>query len=245
MTSARIIGRGRAGGALASALARVGWTVAAPLRRGDDVRAAGADIDLVIVATPDGSIAEVAAAIEPTGAVVAHLAGSLGLDVLAPHARRAAVHPLMSLPNASIGAARLLSGGWFAIAGDPIAAEVVRALGGRTVVVADEDRAVYHATACIAANHVVALLGQVERLAATIDVPTEAFLDLTAGALASVRALGAREALTGPAARGDDATIERHRVALPAAERALYDALAAAARDLAAGPPGTRAEASG
>lgn len=231
--SLRIIGPGRAGGALGGALERVGWTVEAPLRRGEDVRGAGTGVDLVVVATPDASIAEVAAAIAPTGAVIAHLAGSLGLDVLAPHERRAAVHPLVSLPNAEIGADRLLAGGWFAVAGDPIATDLVAALGGRSVVVADEDRAAYHATACVAANHLVALLGQVERLATLSGVPAAAFLDLAAGALANVRTLGAHDALTGPAARGDRATIERHRAALPPDELELYDVLVAAARRLA------------
>lgn len=240
----RIIGPGRAGGALSGALARAGWTLEPPLRRGDDVRSAATGVDVVMVAVPDAWIAPVAGAIEPADAVVAHLAGSLGLEVLAPHDRRAAVHPLVSLPNAEIGADRLLAGGWFAVAGDPIADEIVASLGGRSVTVADEDRAVYHAAACVAANHVVALLGQVERLAATVGVPADAFFELTEGAVANVRALGARDALTGPAARGDRDTIERHRAALPPHELVLYDVLVAAARELAAPAeePGERGE---
>jgi predicted short-subunit dehydrogenase-like oxidoreductase (DUF2520 family) len=233
--SLRIIGPGRAGGSLAAALGRVGWTVEPPLGRGDDLRDAAAGVDVVVVATPDASIAEVARSIDPAAAAVVHLAGSLGLDVLAPHERRGAVHPLTSLPNPEIGAERLLAGGWFAVAGDPIAEQVVTALGGRSVMVADADRAIYHAAACVAANHVVALLGQVERLAALAGVPVAAYLELTAGAVTNVGALGAREALTGPAARGDVATVERHRAALPPAELELYDVLARAARDLATG----------
>jgi len=231
--SLRIIGPGRAGGALAGALSRVGWTIESPLRRGEDVRAAAVGVDVVVVATPDAQIAAIAGAVEPADAVLVHLAGSLGLDVLAPHDRRGAVHPLLSLPNAELGADRLLAGGWFAVAGDPVAEQIVTALGGRSVAVADADRAIYHAAACVAANHVVALLGQVERLAALAGVPLEAFLELTAGSVANVGALGPADALTGPAARGDLATIERHRAALPPAELPLYDALVVAARDLA------------
>jgi predicted short-subunit dehydrogenase-like oxidoreductase (DUF2520 family) len=229
----RIIGTGRAGGAFARALDRVGWDVEAPLGRGDDVSGAATGVDLVIIATPDAAIEEVAARIAPGDAAVAHLAGSLGLDVLGRHGRRAAVHPLVSLPNAELGAERLLAGGWFAVAGDPIADQVVAALGGRSVTVADEDRALYHAAACVAANHVVALLAQDERLAAIAGVPADAFFELTAGALANVRSLGATDALTGPAARGDQMTVERHRSALPAGELELYDALVTAVRRLA------------
>jgi predicted short-subunit dehydrogenase-like oxidoreductase (DUF2520 family) len=233
VTSVRIIGPGRAGRSLAAALGAAGWDVEPLLGRDDDVAGAARDVDVLVIATPDAAIAPVAASVEPGPAVVLHLAGSLGLDVLAPHDRRGAVHPLLSLPDAELGAERLRSGGWFAIAGDPVAAEVVAALGGRAVEVADEDRALYHAAACIASNHVVALLGQVERLAARVGVPPEAYLDLARGSVANVEALGADRALTGPAARGDHATIDRHRAALPADELELYEVLVGAARRLA------------
>lgn len=226
-----VVGLGRAGGAFAAAFARVDWPVVATYRRGDDVSgAACGDAELVLLCVPDESVAAVAASIEPGAAVVAHVAGSLGLDVLdARHRRRAAIHPLMALPNAALGAERLLSAGWFALAGDRIVEDVVAAFGGRSLTVADADRATYHAAAVVASNHVTALLGQVARLAESIDAPLEPFLDLTAGALASVRELGPAAALTGPAARGDWATIERHRAALAPSERATYDVLVAEA----------------
>lgn len=230
----RVVGPGRAGGSLAGALGAAGWRVDRALRRGDDLAGAAAGVDLVVIATPDAVIAEVAAAVEPGDAVVAHLAGSLGLDVLAPHERRAAVHPLVSLPNAEVGAERLRDGAWFAIAGEPIADEVVADLGGHAFTVADTDRAAYHAAACIASNHLVALLGQVERVAATAGVPLEAYLDLVRGTVDNVAALGPAAALTGPAARGDRATIDRHLAALDASERPAYEALMRAARRLVA-----------
>ncbi|HMQ24945.1 MAG TPA: DUF2520 domain-containing protein [Acidimicrobiales bacterium] len=230
----RVVGPGRAGGSLAGALGAAGWRVDRALRRGDDLAGAAAGVDLVVIATPDAVIAEVAAAVEPGDAVVAHLAGSLGLDVLAPHERRAAVHPLVSLPNAEVGAERLRDGAWFAIAGEPIADEVVADLGGHAFTVADTDRAAYHAAACIASNHLVALLGQVERVAATAGVPLEAYLDLVRGTVDNVAALGPAAALTGPAARGDRATIDRHIAALDASERPAYEALMRAARRLVA-----------
>jgi predicted short-subunit dehydrogenase-like oxidoreductase (DUF2520 family) len=97
----------------------------------------------------------------------------------------------------------------------------------------DDDRVLYHAAAVVASNHLVALMGQVERLALAAGVPLEAYLDLADETLANVRALGPRGALTGPAARGDEATIRRHLRALPADERKAYRALAEAARRLA------------
>lgn len=230
----RIVGPGRAGTSLALALTNAGWDVAPMLGRDDDLGGAAADVDLLVLATPDDRIQTVARAVEPVETtVVAHLAGSRGLDVLAPHPRRAALHPLMSMPTPELGAKRLV-GGWFAVAGDPLAVEVVRVLRGRYFVVDDRDRAIYHAAAVIASNHLVALMGQVERLASQVGVPFEAYAELASASLANVAELGAEVALTGPAARGDDATIRRHLRALPADERRAYRGMVDAARRLAA-----------
>lgn len=242
--SLRVIGRGRAGGSLAIALDRAGWRVEPSLGRGDDLAAAARGVDLLVVATPDRVIAEVAAAVEPSPAtVVAHLAGSLGIDVLATHPRRAALHPLVALPSADLGAVRLAAGAAFAVAGDPPSAtdlvtDVVADLGGRWFAVADADRAAYHAAAVIASNHLVALLGQVERVAAAARVPLDVYLDLARATVGDVAALGPAAALTGPAARGDWATIAGHRAALAAidpSELVAYDAMVAAARRLVDG----------
>ena len=233
----RIIGRGRAGGALALALTRAGWIEAAPLGRSDDLAGAARDVDLLVVAVPDAAIAEVAASVAPAEAtVVAHLAGSLGLDVLDPHPRRGAIHPLVALPSAEVGARRLVDGASFAVAGDDLVRQVVGDLGGRPLEVADEHRAAYHAAAVIASNHLVALLGQAERVAATAGVPLDAYLSLVRATVDNVAELGPAAALTGPASRGDWATIERHLDAIDPSEVDAYRALVAAARRLVDDP---------
>ncbi len=228
----RVVGPGRAGSALSLALHRAGWTVEAPLGRGEDLSAAAQGVDLLVLAVPDPVIAEVADAVEPVDStVVAHLAGALGLDVLAQHPRVAALHPLVALPDADTGASRLADGAWFAVAGDHLVHDVVDDLRGHAVTVADHDRVRYHAAAVIASNHLVALLGQVERVAPE-GVPLEAFLALARGTVDNVAALGPAAALTGPVARGDWATVERHPAALPEDERPAYEAMVAEARKL-------------
>ena len=225
----RVIGPGRAGTALTRALAGAGWVVAAPLGRGDDPAGAAEHVDLLVVSAPDGAVAATAAAVAPVPTtVVDHLAGSLGLDVLAPHPRRAALHPLVSIPVPTTS----LRGAWFAVAGDPLAQMVVDDLGGRTVAVADEHRAEYHAAACIASNHLVGLLGHVERVAAGAGVPLAAFLDLVRGTVDNVARLGPAAALTGPLARGDEATVRSHLAALAPDERPAYEAMVEATRKL-------------
>ena len=222
---------------MAAALAQVGWQVRPVMGRSTtavEVAAAAADVDLVLIATPDAAVAEVAAAIEPTAtAVVAHLAGSLGLDAVASHPRPAALHPLVALPDAGVGARRLLAGGWFAVAGDSLVRQVVADLGGRAFEVADDDRAAYHAAAVVASNHLVALLGQAERIGSAAGVPFAAFMDLVRATVDNVDELGPAAALTGPAARGDTETIRRHLEAIAPAEQAAYEALSRQARRLA------------
>jgi predicted short-subunit dehydrogenase-like oxidoreductase (DUF2520 family) len=208
------------------------------LGRRDNLARAAAGVDLLFIATPDDQVARVASQVEPVDtAAVIHLSGSLGLDVLYPHPRRGSLHPLVPLPNPAVGADRLMSGITFAVAGDPITRQLADALGGRALAVDDERRTEYHLAATIAANHLVALVGQVERVAASAGLPLDAFAGLMRAATDDAFALGPQAALTGPAARGDWDTVARHRRALSATaghrtELAGYDAMVGLARRL-------------
>ena len=115
------------------------------------------------------------------------------------------------------------------------AGRVVAALGGKAFEVGDGDRAAYHAAACIASNHLVALLAQVQRVGALAGVPLDAYLDLVRTTVDNVARLGPEAALTGPVARGDWETVAHHLAALPEDERPGYEALADLAARLAAG----------
>jgi predicted short-subunit dehydrogenase-like oxidoreductase (DUF2520 family) len=244
-----LVGPGRAGLTVTVALARRGWRVAGVAGRGVEAastRAAadrlgaparpvaeiGTDADIVIVATPDAAIpaaAETLAASVRPDALVLHLSGARGLDALdAVPARRAALHPLQSLPTVELGIERL-AGSWAAVAGDPQVVALAESIELRPFPLADGDRAAYHAAAAIASNHLVALLGQVER---TAPVPLEVFLPLVRATVDNVAALGPSAALTGPVARGDVDTVRAHLGALPAGEHEAYRALARAAHTL-------------
>ncbi|HEY7917959.1 MAG TPA: DUF2520 domain-containing protein [Acidimicrobiales bacterium] len=252
MTRFRTIGPGRAGRSLMAALTAVGdYESAGALGRDDPVADAAAGVDLLFIATPDDEVRRVAAAVRPvdTTAVV-HLSGSLGLEVLAGHRRRGSLHPLMPLPTPAVGAERLRSGITFAVSGDPVTRQLATALGGQVVKVDDDARTAYHAAASIAANHLVALIGQVERVAATVGLPLDAFAGLVRAAADDALELGPRHALTGPARRGDWDTVERHRAALSAmaghrTELAAYDAMVGLARRLSMDPSEPAAPATG
>ena len=235
LTSCAIVGAGRLGTALAAALRRTGLEIDGPLGRGADP--AGADA--VLLCVPDAEIAAAAAAVTP-GAPVGHCSGATGLDVLTGH-EAFAFHPLMTVPH--VGEPPEFAGAGAAVAGSTpralaIARELADRLGMRATTVADDDRAAYHAAASIASNFLVTLEGAAERLAATAGVERELLAPLVRAAVENWVRLGAAGALTGPVARGDEATVARQRAAV--AERApdlleLFDAMVGATRGLARG----------
>ena len=247
-----LVGPGRAGTSVALALVAAGSRPVAVAGRSIDaastrtavarfgvpavpVAAAGAGAALVVIATPDAAIddtaRELAGSLEP-GALVVHLSGARGLAALAsvvelrPDCAVGALHPLQTF--AAPDPARL-RGAWAAVAGSSAVADLARDLGTQPFTVDDEHRAAYHAAAVVASNHLVALLGQVERLADAAGVPFDAFLPLVATSLANCAHHGPAAALTGPVSRGDIGTVVAHLDALPDAERQTYRALALAA----------------
>jgi predicted short-subunit dehydrogenase-like oxidoreductase (DUF2520 family) len=249
-----VVGPGRAGGSIALALVERGFPCVAVAGRAPDaehvvglaarlgasrrrVEDAGAGASVVLVATPDAAISEVAAVLAPglePGSLVLHLSGACTLselDKLAlarPDVRLGSLHPLQSLPSIDLGATRL-AGSWCAVAGPPDVERLALTLGMRSFRVSDEQRARYHAAATTASNHLVALLGRLEALAAGAGVPVAAFWPLVRSTLDNVEALGAARALTGPVARGDVDTVRAHLQTLDGDERAFYRRLAAAA----------------
>jgi predicted short-subunit dehydrogenase-like oxidoreductase (DUF2520 family) len=117
------------------------------------------------------------------------------------------------------------------------AAALARLLGMRSAVVADEDRPLYHAAASMASNFVVTLLGAAERVARDTGVDRALLAPLVRAAVENWASHGAERALTGPIARGDEATVVRQRNAV--ADRVpdllpVWDSLAAETRVLAA-----------
>lgn len=227
-----IVGAGRLGTAVAAALAAGGeFDPVGPLGRGAD----GRDADAVLLCVPDGQISAAASLIAP-GRSVGHCSGATGLEVLAPH-EAFSLHPLMTVTRARPS----FAGAGAAIDGTTdralqLAERLANALGLTPVRVADEDRAVYHAAASIASNFLITVEAAAERLAALAGVDRSLLAPLVRATLENWVAQGPERALTGPVARGDEATVRRQRDAI--AERApellpLFDALVTATRSLA------------
>lgn len=189
----------------------------------------------MLLCVPDEQIEAAAALIAP-GPLVGHCSGATTLAPLAPH-EAFSLHPLMTVTPEG---ARFAGAG-AAIAGSTpgaiaLAAGIAVALGMRAVVIADEDRAAYHAAASIASNLLVTLEAAAERMALSAGADRELLLPLVRATIENWATLGPRRALTGPIARGDEATVARQRGAV--ADRApdllpVFDALAEATRTLA------------
>lgn len=229
-----IVGAGRLGMALAGALSAAAIEIDGPLRRGESP---ADDASAVLLCVPDGQIQAAAAALPVrAGRLVGHTSAATPLAALAPH-DAFSLHPLMTVT--AEGAT--FAGATAAISGTtPGALAVAEALATtlelRPVHVADADRAAYHAAASIASNYLVTLEHLAERLAHTAGIGREPLVALVQASIANWAALGAEQALTGPVARGDDATVARQRAAV--AERLpgdleLFDALTDATRRLA------------
>lgn len=226
-----VVGGGRMGRALAAALSASGVEVAGPAGRG----ATGQGADVVLLAVPDAEIAAAAALIAP-GRLVGHLSGATTLEPLAPH-EAFSIHPLLTVTGTDASFADVPA----ALAGSTgralrMAEALAATLRLRGFAVAEADRAAYHAAASIASNFLVTVEGFAADLAATAGVERGAFVPLVRAAVENWAGLGARRALTGPIARGDEDTVARQRAAV--AERlpdrlALFDALTSATRDLA------------
>jgi len=220
-----VLGRGRLGQTLLRLLPGPDLEVAA-WGRGEPFPTA----DVAWICVSDRAVAEVAAALPP-GPVVLHAAGSLGPDVLRPHAERAVCHPLMTFPGPAVGVPSLVGAG-AAVDGTPGAVALARALATRLGMVPFEvpgDRRLYHAAACLGSGHLgAAFLDAVAVMQrAGVADPAARLLPL---ALESLRRAGEEGpmALTGPVARGDHATAQAHLDALGSAEeRETYEALAA------------------
>jgi len=234
LDSIAVVGAGRLGTALAAALRASGHAVAGPLRREPQLDGA---TTLVLLCVPDGEIAAAAAAV-PDGPLVGHCSGATTLEPLAGR-EALSLHPLMTVPASSPpeafhGAAAAVDGSTpRALAA---AEALAQSLGMRPMRVAPEDRAAYHAAASIASNFLVTLEAAAERLAGTAGVDRQALAPLVRTAVETWAELGAERALTGPIARGDEATVARQRAAV--LERTpelapLFDALVDATRELA------------
>ena len=237
-----VVGPGRLGTALAAALEGAGYPVEGPAGRSE----APAGCDAIVLCVPDAEIPAAAAAVSGAAPLVGHTSGATPLSALEPAAGagRFGLHPLQTFAEGS--GPEAFAGAGCAVAGDtPEAIALARALaqdlGMTPFEIAEDGRAAYHAAASIASNFLVTLEAAAERVAGGAGLePGEAralLAPLVRRTVEQWSDAGPERALTGPVARGDDATVasQREAVAATAPELlALFDELVERTRELAA-----------
>jgi predicted short-subunit dehydrogenase-like oxidoreductase (DUF2520 family) len=228
---------------------------------GGDIVRAYADVEdalasagaprVVWLTVVDDAVAEVASRIRDhvgAGDIAVHTSGVASSAVLREAGlERCAVgsiHVLQAVTEPERAVDALGDATW-SVEGDPEVVDFARELLGRIgvdpLVIEADAKVLYHASAVTAANLMVALMDAAFEMAQSAglsrDQARKMLLPLTRSSLENLSEQDTSSALSGPVARGDRETIERHREALAALEDAnltdVYAALTERAKRLA------------
>lgn len=184
--------------------------------------------DIVMLTVPDTEIPAVATTLsgmygsQLAGKVVMHCSGALGRGALAAcgafGARTIAAHPFQTFATSSDVAFRGITWGIECAEADrEIIASIVRRFEGNPVFLSEytcHNRGLYHAAAVFGSNFLTMLIATAKETAAAAGIEPMEFLlpIITTAAENSLQALDSETTppLTGPVARGDADTVERH-----------------------------------
>jgi len=250
MLKTGFIGAGTTGTALAVRLSQKGWPVVAVSSRtlSSAQKLVGlvpncqvchtaqelADAaELVFITTPDDVVAQVCGEVQwREGQSVVHCSGAHSVDILEPARKLGAAvgsfHPLQTFADVD-QAVENLPGSTFALeAEEPLLStlkELTSLLNGNWVELKPGDKVLYHAAAVFACNYLVTLVKLALDLWLDFGVSpeeaTRALLPLLKGTIKNIDTIGLPDCLTGPVARGDLGTIERHLSSLEARNSSL------------------------
>lgn len=222
--------------------------------------------DLLLIATPDDALEAVGARLAGTirragndrskaQRFALHTSGAVSSEVLAPLRGLGfsvgSVHPLVSVADAT-AAPDPFRGAHFCVEGDRAAARVARSLvkelGGHPFTISSEAKPLYHAAATVSSGHLTALfdlaIEMLQECGVTKGRAQQILTPLLRSTAANLEAQSPAEALTGPFARGDVATVAKHLAAMKAKKMTeaadLYAALGLRAARLAQTTKGNR-----
>jgi predicted short-subunit dehydrogenase-like oxidoreductase (DUF2520 family) len=250
MLKTGFIGAGTTGNALAARLTEKGWSVVGvssrtlpsaqklarvlPNCRAYRTSQELADVaEMVFITTPDDVIAQVCSEVHwHEGQSVLHCSGAHSVDILEPARKVGAAvgsfHPLQTFADVDSAIANLPGSTFGLEAQEPLLStlkELTYLLDADWVELRPGDKVLYHVAAVFACNYLVTLVKLALDLWKDFGVPskeaTRALLPLLTGTLNNIDSIGLPNCLTGPVARGDLGTIERHLKALGAENSSL------------------------
>jgi predicted short-subunit dehydrogenase-like oxidoreductase (DUF2520 family) len=185
------------------------------------------DSEIVLIAAPDSAVSNVATELATNEHLrwntltVAHTSGVLTTNALLPlkakGARVLSIHPLYAFPDAN-SALENLAGIFYGIEGDSSAVEIgknlVSDLGGKSIVIPQDSKTLYHIAAVFGSNYLVTLISLVGEVFSSVGLPRNEFFEvvepLIQNTLRNIKQKSTLDALTGPIERGDLETVRLH-----------------------------------
>lgn len=195
-----------------------------------------ADSDVIFLTVTDSAIAPVWESIKHEsiqGKIFCHCSGSLSSGIFSDIQHLGAygysIHPLYAI-SSKTESYKDLAHALFTLEGDSAYLQKMRTFmegfGNDVQIISTESKALYHAAAVFASNHMVALAYIATNLFQQCGFSSEhalqAIAPLMEGNLAHILSDGPVASLTGPVERNDVATIQRHLECLPAQYQAVY-----------------------
>lgn len=218
--SITIIGTGRVGKAFSIALRESGFEVSQMYGNGDKINSLS---ELVLITVPDSEIKKVSISLaddfeDLSGKTFVHCSGTLPSKILSDLENKGAMtgcfHPLQSVSPNTVS----FKGIYFDIEGEEEVqnqlVEIASALGAKWLKVSPKEKEMLHISAVIASNYLVTLSDLAFRASESTGISqrtlTDALLPLMKSSLENLEHLKPSEALTGPIARGDIQTVQKH-----------------------------------
>lgn len=170
------------------------------------------DTDLVLIATTDSSVSDVAAEISRINGIVAHTSGSVPLGILSAHHARAGVfYPLQSFT-----ASEKVNFKDIPIFLEATDSETLQTLHETATLISNNvyeadsaRRAKLHIAGVLTNNFTTALMGYTEEILKSEGLPLTTVRPLAEMTLKKSFSIGPQAAMTGPAKRGDLDTIKK------------------------------------
>ena len=175
--------------------------------------------DVVLIAVSDHAIQEVSNQLPLTNAVVAHTSGASSMDLLRNHKCRGVFYPLQTFSKQqqlNWSEIPILWEGNNKLVDEKL--ETLSQLLSPLAVQSDEkQRLSMHLAAVVVNNFTNHLYAEAHRFCKSKHVNFDLLIPLIEETTRKIKQLDPRESQTGPAARGDTQTIQRHK-AIPMAE---------------------------
>lgn len=184
------------------------------------------EADIIFITVNDDSIKEVANSISKLNIdykdkIFVHMSGALSSSELEALKNKTSsiisLHPIQAFADI-YNSVEQLKNTVFSIEGDNHGINTMKNIldkcGNKYFVLENDQKSLYHASACVVSNYLVTLLDYgfsiLEHIGLSEELIINSFFPLIEANINSVKKFGPKNALTGPISRGDINTIKKH-----------------------------------